>query len=513
MAAHDNSSPPAAAVLAPGTLISGRYRIETVLGQGGMGIVYLAEHVHIRKHLALKVLLPALMNTPEMVARFEREAIAAGAVSHPNVASASDFGRLDDGSFFLVLEYLQGRTLRAELASGALPVARALAIARGVALGASAAHAKGIVHRDLKPENVMLVTRDDERDFVKVLDFGLARLEEGGAETPLTCAGTVVGTPHYIAPEQVLGVGVDARADLYALGVMLVEMLTGARPFEGGGVTVLRQHLLSSAPPVSPEVLERVPVGVRPLVVRLLERDPAARYANALELVAALDASMAALAAPSIPIIRPTAPARTASRLAAAALLVRRAMVALIRDERVARGVAWVREHPKTLLAVAGAAVAAMAVVATAPTRAAGAVPAVAPATVDPAVPAPPSAPQEIELDDSTPAPGGAVLSCLEGKFADHVARGEPEGDARGIAAGRTAIYWVDIANRGRPTHVTLVWTIDGREVQRQKLEVGRSTHWRTWGAHKVDGAREIEVQLLDASGRSLKADSVTLAG
>ncbi len=281
--------------LAPGSIVAERYRIEALLGEGGMGAVYRAEHVHMRKTFALKVLLPEWSSTPEVLARFEREAIAAGRIAHPNVATATDFGRLADGSFFLVLELVRGRTLRTELEAGAIEPARALRIARGVAAGIGAAHALGIVHRDLKPENVMLVERDGDPDFVKVLDFGIAKVTgpdpRGGPA--LTSAGAILGTPEYMAPEQALGEAIDARVDLYALGVILFEMLTGKCPFEGGAVTLLRRHVLEPAPAIPAELASRVPLVARSILEAMLQKQPSARPASADAVIAAIDAALA----------------------------------------------------------------------------------------------------------------------------------------------------------------------------------------------------------------------------
>src|SRR5262249_23067548 len=270
----------------------------------------------IRKRVAIKVLLPEWTSAPEVIARFEREAVAAGAISHPNVATATDFGRLPDGAFFLVLEYVEGRTLRDELRAGRLELGRALAIARSIALGIGAAHAKGIVHRDLKPENVMLVSRDGDPDFVKVLDFGIARIEPRSNKTgALTSAGAILGTPDYMAPEQALGKKIDSRADLYALGVILFEMLTGDCPFVGGAVTLLQQHVLTPAPPLPPLVAERAPIDLRSLVARLLEKEPSARPASAAEVISVLDGCIAMLVAPkSVPLIVAAPPEAAATR-------------------------------------------------------------------------------------------------------------------------------------------------------------------------------------------------------
>jgi serine/threonine-protein kinase len=316
--------------IAAGTLIAERYRVISVLGEGGMGIVYLAEHVHMRKRAAIKVLLPQWTSTSEVVARFEREAVAAGAITHPNVAAATDFGRLADGSFFLVLEYLEGRTLRSELEAGALSPVRALTIARGIALGVAAAHAKGIVHRDLKPENVMLVQRDGDPDFVKVLDFGIARVEARVASDGqvLTSAGAILGTPDYMAPEQALGGSIDARADVYSLGVMLFEMLTGECPFGGGAVTLLRQHILTPAPPV-PDVVA-VPAETRALVARLLEKEAGARYASAMDVVPVIEQCLGALGPtrPAPAVVLSSSPMRS---FAGAAAGMRARVLAVVR--------------------------------------------------------------------------------------------------------------------------------------------------------------------------------------
>jgi serine/threonine-protein kinase len=163
--------------LTPGTIIAERYRIDSLLGEGGMGKVYAARHVHIQTQVAIKVLHQEMSTTPEYVARFEREAVAAAKIAHPNVAAATDFGRLPNRSFYLVLEYVAGADLRTITNGGPLSKERAVRIVRQIALAAGAAHAVGIIHRDLKPENVMVVDRDGDPDFVKVLDFGIAKFD------------------------------------------------------------------------------------------------------------------------------------------------------------------------------------------------------------------------------------------------------------------------------------------------------------------------------------------------
>ncbi len=274
-----------------GTLISDRYRIDALLGEGGMGRVYSAEHVLMRKRLAVKVLHRELTTVPEVVARFEREAMAAANIDHPNVAAATDFGKLPNGSVFLVLEYVQGVSLRDQIAEGPMVPERALHIARQIGSALCTAHLLGIVHRDLKPENVMLVDRNGDPDFVKVLDFGIAKvpiqdISERGSVRPgqvITKVGMVFGTPEYMAPEQALGQDVDGRADVYALGVMLYEMLAGVRPFRSGSpVGILGQQL--QGPPPSFEARSpglNIPLQIEAAVLRLLAPNANDRVASA----------------------------------------------------------------------------------------------------------------------------------------------------------------------------------------------------------------------------------------
>jgi serine/threonine protein kinase len=281
-----------------GRILSGRYFIERVIGEGGMGAVYQAEHTHMHKRLAVKVLHPAMSRLPEVVARFEREALAAAHIEHPNVAAATDFGKLDDGSFFLVLEYVEGKSLRDAIAPGPMELGRAFHVTRQISSALARAHALGIVHRDLKPENVMLVRRDEDDDFVKVLDFGIAKVPVGSlvgehkvTGQALTQIGMVYGTPEYMAPEQALGQAVDARADLYALGVMMFEMITGKRPFDHDSkVTLLGMHVTAPIPKMSVRAPEAdVPPEAEAIVTRLLAKEADARYADAKELIDSLD--------------------------------------------------------------------------------------------------------------------------------------------------------------------------------------------------------------------------------
>jgi eukaryotic-like serine/threonine-protein kinase len=288
-----------------GQVISGRYRVDELAGEGGMGAVYRAENLATRSRVAIKVLNPEMLGNAEAVARFEREAAALGRIVHPNIAAARDVGRLQDGSCFLVLDYLEGEDLRALINRGPLPPARALHVARQIALGLDAVHAIGIVHRDLKPENVMLVREGAASDVVKVLDFGIAKVpaaHEAGrhpGRAPLTQAGVAYGTPEYMAPEQALSGNVDARADLYAVGVMLYEMLSGRRPFDAMDRAELTR-LVTTTPP--PPLAARVPGGLAPaieaLVTRLLQKEAQSRFNGARDVVMAIDGLALPAAAP-----------------------------------------------------------------------------------------------------------------------------------------------------------------------------------------------------------------------
>jgi tRNA A-37 threonylcarbamoyl transferase component Bud32 len=274
-----------------GQVVGGRYRVEELIGQGGMGRVFKAVHVHMHKTVALKVLRPEMTAIRGVLARFEREAVAAGRISHVNVVAATDFGRMDtNGAFFLVLEYVDGPSLRKELKKGAFSVPRALNVAKQICEALAAAHQQGVIHRDLKPDNISIVD-DNGRDLVKVLDFGIAKFSDGapgaGEGEHQTRFGVVMGTPRYMSPEQATGSPVDHRTDLYALGVILFEMLSGSAPFVATHVNaVLSQQLIAEPPPLPPHVGEDLAQVCR----RLLAKDANERPSTAQEVLQLLEA-------------------------------------------------------------------------------------------------------------------------------------------------------------------------------------------------------------------------------
>jgi hypothetical protein len=282
--------------------LDSRYRITGVLGSGGMGCVYLAEHVSIRRPLALKLLHPEVGEIDEVKKRFEREAFAIGRVDHPNCVNVSDFGQFDDGTFYMVLELLDG-VLLFDLLEKQTRVdwKRALRIGRHVLSALAYAHDAGIIHRDVKPENVILVEQDGDPDFAKILDFGIAKLHddtktESGTglltnDNKLTQQGITIGTPTYIAPEQAYGLSIDGRADLYSLSVMLYEMITGVPPFDADEVGVLlRMHVSASVPTfaeAAPDV--EVPEAVEQLIRQGLEKKADDRTVSAEEYIDRID--------------------------------------------------------------------------------------------------------------------------------------------------------------------------------------------------------------------------------
>jgi endoglucanase len=271
--------------VAAGTIIGGKYRLVRYLAAGGMGTVYEAQHTVVKRRVALKLLHPELATKRDSLARFEREAQAAGSVESENVAAALDFGIAENGSPYLVLEYLAGESLRALLdRSGRLPLARATDIALQACRGVGAAHKAGIVHRDLNPQNIFVCRRDDGTDLVKVLDFGIAKLES--SRSTETHTGTILGTPAYLAPEQARGEkNVDQRADVYGLGAVFYEMLAGEKPHPGDSHNATLHHICTQ--PALP--LDGARLGLPPelvaVVMAALSSDPSGRPGSTEELV------------------------------------------------------------------------------------------------------------------------------------------------------------------------------------------------------------------------------------
>ncbi|MCB9596761.1 MAG: serine/threonine protein kinase [Sandaracinaceae bacterium] len=270
-----------------GGILDGRYRIVGKLGEGGMGLVYEANHVFLKTRVALKV-LRASSADKEAIERLKREAQSASAIGNPHIVDVRDFGQLSDGATYVVMEFIEGVDLLTEIRKDRLTTSRARNIAVQIAEALAAAHEQGIVHRDLKPENILLTTRNGQPDYVKLVDFGIARIQ--GA-TKLTAAGKVVGTPEYMAPEQCAGIDVDHRADIYALGVLLYEMLTGTLPFADDDLVQLLRKQIKEAPlppsRVAPDA--DIPLELEGIVLRCLAKRPSQRFQSMTELREALE--------------------------------------------------------------------------------------------------------------------------------------------------------------------------------------------------------------------------------
>lgn len=265
-----------------GSVIDGRYRVEERIGEGGMGVVYRATHVVLRKPFALKVIRADQATDANIVQRFVREARAASGIGHPNIVNINDFGTTADGSLYLAMEFLDGMTLADAMKSGPIPYARALEIFTQIAGALEAAHAQGIVHRDLKPENVFLMREAGQHEFVKVLDFGIAKVKNAAAK--LTSTGMVFGTPHYLSPEQAAGQPVDHRSDIYSLGVIMYQVLAGQLPFTAESLMALMtKHMFEPAPSLR-EAGHAVPSALDAIVGRCLQKKPELRHGSMREL-------------------------------------------------------------------------------------------------------------------------------------------------------------------------------------------------------------------------------------
>ena len=276
-----------------GRVIADRYLVLALLGEGGMGRVYLGEHVKMNRQCAIKVMSPTLVNDAESLQRFAREASNAARILHPNVAAVFDYGE-SDKIIYLVMEYVDGESLSTILArEGALEPRRAIDLARQIADGLHAAHELGIVHRDLKPDNVIVAHSRSGKEIPKVVDFGIAKALTEAPQDALTRSGLVIGTPEYMSPEQLLGDPVDARADIYSLGCILYQMLTGAPAFSADTREQMIRRRLHEAPPHLREVLPELPSRLDTLIVHMLARSPGDRLASAAEARDQLDPALA----------------------------------------------------------------------------------------------------------------------------------------------------------------------------------------------------------------------------
>jgi serine/threonine-protein kinase len=285
--------PSLATALDDGAIIDGRYRIVARLAAGGMGEVFRVEHVELGKPLALKVMRGELSADADFANRFKIEAVAASRIGHPNIINISDFGRTASGQFYFVMEYLDGLTLSSLVnREGPQDARRAVALVLQCARALAAAHALHIVHRDLKPDNVMVLQRTGNPDHVKVLDFGIARVKVADESLGHTAAGLVVGTPQYMSPEQTKGLVVDARSDIYSLGLIFHELLTGAPTFTGETAAIVMVKQVTEPPPPLPDT---VPREVADLVLHMVEKHPDDRPQSMSEVVQRLNELRSAL--------------------------------------------------------------------------------------------------------------------------------------------------------------------------------------------------------------------------
>jgi hypothetical protein len=283
-----------------GQALDNKFRILRLIGRGGMGEVFEAEHTTLGKRVAIKLMLEKYTGDGEAVARFTREALAASRIGNPHIIDVSDIGTAPDGRAFVVMELLTGSPLSKLIEDGG-PMAppRAIGIMRQVLRAVHAAHAKGIVHRDLKPDNIFIIDGGEQPDFVKLLDFGISKMIDPdlqAAATKLTTTGVVMGTPLYMAPEQAMGVEIDHLADVYACGVIMYEMLAGRPPFDGATYAVLVAKLLTT----EPQLLSELRPGLAPKLIaavhRALEKEPKSRHVSAEAFAQALPSNNSASA-------------------------------------------------------------------------------------------------------------------------------------------------------------------------------------------------------------------------
>jgi len=275
-----------------GKVLKDQYRIVELLGQGGMGSVYKGVNIPLRQDVAVKIMEPVVRKNLEQVKRFHVEALATSRLRHPNTVRVFDFGQENDGTIFLVMEFLEGRSLEeALLKDGRFSPKRALQVFRMTMGSLAEAHSYGIVHRDLKPSNIMLTDMPGAHDFVKVVDFGIAKILQGeGMEKGLTKTGMIVGSPEYMSPEQIAGKAVDARTDLYSLGLVMYRLISGKLPYTGDTpITVMLKQGTEPLPPFPNDVLQKMPAGLNELIRKMAEKAPESRPVSAQEVLDALD--------------------------------------------------------------------------------------------------------------------------------------------------------------------------------------------------------------------------------
>lgn len=275
----------------PGTILGEKYRVERVLGEGGMGCVVEARHLELGNRVAIKFLLPYALQNADIVTRFEREARATAALQSDHIVNVTDVGRFPDGSPYMVMEFLSGCDLATGLsrAGGRLPIAEAVAYGVQAAAGLADAHESGVVHRDIKPANIFLHERKDRRVVVKIVDFGIAKQTEDTSRN-LTLASSIMGSPKYMSPEQLRdSKSADARSDIWSLGVTLFEMVAGRTPFAAESMAVLHADILHAPAPSLLDFRPEAPADLDAIVQRCLAKDPAARYASTRDVMIALE--------------------------------------------------------------------------------------------------------------------------------------------------------------------------------------------------------------------------------
>lgn len=287
-----SASLPPSVDLREGQMLAGKYRVERILGRGGMGMVVRARHVQLDEPVAVKLMLPEVALSPEAVARFTREARAAAKIKSEHVVRVTDVATLEDGSPYMVMEFLEGRDLESLVHERKrLPVEEAIEYFLQACEAIAEAHSLGIVHRDLKPANLFLGSRRDGSPIVKVLDFGISKISStmGGSDGAMTRTSAIMGSPLYMSPEQMTSSrDVDARSDIWALGVILYELLSGAQPFTGETLPQVCAQVLEAKPARLGSLVPGLPTGLEAAVHRCLEKEPAARYGGVAELARAL---------------------------------------------------------------------------------------------------------------------------------------------------------------------------------------------------------------------------------